>query len=301
MMFDVGESFAYVLCGRCGCLQIAEVPRDMSRHYPPDYCSFKPALERRFANPIRNLFRLPRYRSAVLGKGLWGRLLHAVSPKAKLDVLRPLGLTETSRVLDVGCGTGSLLYKLRAVGFENLLGVDAFIERDIEYPNGLRILKRSIDGVDGTWDCVMFNYSLEHMPDQHAALSTAARLLRGGGTCFVRIPLVSSHAWEHYGVNWVQLDAPRHLYLHSRESFERLTRDAGLEPAEVVYDSDDFQFWGSEQYASGIPLKSERSHSTNPSRSIFSRAEIRTFRKKADELNRESRGDIASFYLRKPQ
>ena len=117
----------------------------------------------------------------------------------------------------------------------------------------------------------------------------------------MRIPLVSSHAWEHYGVIWVQLDAPRHLYLHSRESFERLTRDAGLEPTEVVYDSDDFQFWGSEQYASGIPLKSERSHSTNPSRSIFSRAEIRTFRKKADELNRESRGDVASFYLRKPQ
>jgi len=35
-----------------------------------------------------------------------------------------------------------------------------------------------------------------------------------GGWCVIRIPTVSSFAWEHYREQWVQLDAPRHFFLH---------------------------------------------------------------------------------------
>ena len=293
MMFGTREVFVYFRCARCGCLQIAEMPTDLSAHYPPGYCSFKPSLERRFAGRLRNLFRLPRYRYAVLGGGWWGRALYALSPKPKLRKLARLDLTTSSRVLDVGCGTGSLLYKLREIGFEHLLGVDAFIDGDIEYGNGLSILKTTIDAVEGAWDCVMFNYSLEHMSDQHATLASAARLLAENGKCFVQIPLVSSYAWEHYGVNWAQLDAPRHLYLHSRDSFGRLAAGCGFRIEDVTYDSTDFQFTASECYARDIPLESERA------RRMFSRREIRAFRRQAAALNREERGDQAAFILRK--
>lgn len=287
MMFGTRETFAYFQCAKCGCLQIADIPTDMSPHYPDDYYSFNLSPERLFANPLKNLFKRPRDRYAVLNEGLFGRLLYAVFPNANLRKLRLAKVTEDTRILEVGCGTGTLLYTLRNCGIRNTLGVDAYIEKDIRYDNGLEILKQAIDEVTGAWDMVMFNHSLEHMGDQSATLSAAAGLLTEGGVCFIRTPTVSSYAWGHYGVNWVQLDAPRHFYLHSVGSLRLLAEKAGLRVDEVVYDSDGFQFWGSEQYAKDIPLKSDRSYSENPRGSPFSAAEIKAFERRARALNGE--------------
>ena len=297
MMYGSREEFLYFRCARCRCLQISAIPDDISSYYPQDYCSFKPSLEKRFSNSFRNPFRLRRYRYAVLRTGLVGRVLHAMASKADLDKLADIGLRDDSRVLDVGCGSGSLLYKLRSIGMKNLLGVDAFIEKDIEYGNGVRVLRNSVADVDGEWDCVMFCYSLEHMPDQLSALQSAASLLADGGTCYIRIPLSTSYAWEHYGVNWVQLDAPRHFYLHSMDSFELVAREAGLVIRKVVYDSTAFQLWASELYERGIPLYSGRSQ-TSPN-TVFSSGEMDAFRRRISQLNRDKRGDQATFYLEK--
>ena len=300
MMFGTRETFTYFQCAGCGCLQIAEIPADIAGHYPSDYASFRTLSQRRLANPWRNLLTRARYRYAVLKKGFLGRLLYAIWPKEKLLRLSYANLTDDSRILDVGCGTGKLLYKLRTIGLRNLLGIDPYIEEDIEYPNGLKILKKSIDDVEGTWDLVMFHHSFEHMPEQLETLRTAARLLADGGTCLVRIPTVLSYAWEHYGVNWVQLDAPRHLYLHSTEGLTLLAEKGGFHVERVLYDSSAFSLWASEQYARDIPLRSERSYQVNRSRSIFSPADIKAFKRKAHELNRQNRGDTACFYLVKP-
>src|SRR5206468_2718584 len=43
MMFGLREAFDYFECAACGCLQIAQVPRDLSKYYPPQYYSFHSA------------------------------------------------------------------------------------------------------------------------------------------------------------------------------------------------------------------------------------------------------------------
>ena len=35
MMFGFKDRFEYLECGRCGCLQLKDVPSDLSRYYPP--------------------------------------------------------------------------------------------------------------------------------------------------------------------------------------------------------------------------------------------------------------------------
>ena len=297
MMFGTRETFTYFQCANCGCLQIAEIPPDMSRYYPPEYLSFRPLRRRTFTRRLRSLLGRQRYRYAVLNTGTLGRLLYRIWPKEDLRLLSWARLTEDSRILDVGCGTGGLLYRLHAIGLRNLLGIDPFIERNITYPNGLKVLKRSFDEVDGTWDLVMFNHSLEHMPDQTQALSKAARLLSPDGTCLVRMPTVSSYGWEHYGVNWFALEAPRHLYLHSNESIALLAGKTGFRVDRTIYDSSAFHLWASEQYVHDIPLRSERSYEVDRSRAIFTPEDIEAFDRQADELNRENRGDTACFYL----
>lgn len=298
MMFGTREVFRYFQCAKCRCLQIAEVPADPSRFYPPNYYSFHadaPASAAGRARLVRE-----RNRFAVLGRGLLGRLLYALRPQAKYrELWRRTGVTEDSRLLDVGCGSGALLRWLATLGFRNLLGVDPFIERELSHPDGVRVEKKTLAEVQGKFDLIMFNHSLEHAADQAATLTQAAERLAPGGTCLVRVPVVDSWAWEHYGVHWVQLDAPRHFYLHSRESLSVLARTCGLVVADVLCDSYELQFWGSEQYAKDIPFRSERSWSENRAQSIFSPDQIAEWRKRAEDLNRENRGDQAAFYLRR--
>jgi len=292
MMFGTRQAYPYFQCASCGCLQIAEFPSDLSRHYPSGYPSFKPAIDRRFVNPVRNVFRIARYRYAVLNEGFFGRILCAIAPKEGLRFLSLVPLKSDSRVLDVGSGTGELLFLLRRIGMTELLGVDAFVEHTLDYPNGLKVLKGTIHDVTGEWDCVILSHSLEHMPDQVGTMQAAAGLLAPGGCCLVRIPIVS-WAWEHYGVNWAGLDAPRHFFLHSLKSFGLLVARAGLRVERTTHESTHLQFRGSELYARGIPLLSDRSEA----RSVFTRAQLREFRRQAEELNRQHRGDQATFYL----
>jgi hypothetical protein len=37
MMYGTGETFIYFQCSQCMCLQIADIPSDMTAYYPRDY------------------------------------------------------------------------------------------------------------------------------------------------------------------------------------------------------------------------------------------------------------------------
>lgn len=291
MMFGLRESFRYFQCAECGCLQLAEAPADLSRYYPEDYYAHAQGEHR--SAVFRTLRRL-RNRHALLRRGLVGRMLSALSsypfPTAHHWLARN-GLREDSRILDVGCGAGLLLRDLRGVGFTRLLGVDPYVDADVVHDEGLRILKLPLEEVEGAFDLIMFHHALEHIPDQVGTLRHVARLLAPEGECVIRIPTVSSFAWEHYRENWVQIDAPRHFFLHSTESLRRVARQAGLEVVEIEYDSTDLQFVGSELYARDLPLTAAEG--------AFTRREIREFRRRARELNAEGRGDSIAAYLRR--
>jgi len=206
-------------------------------------------------------------------------------------------LHRSSRILDVGCGSGTFLLALSKAGFRHVQGVDLYVEASIEYPDGVRILKGSLEACEGIWNVIMFHHSFEHFRNPVEILNAAAELLDGNGTIVVRIPMVSSYAWEKYGIAWVQLDAPRHFFLHSPESMSRLAKAVGLRVARVVYDSTEFQFLGSELYLRDRPLFS--SGSSSPDLSTFAPDEIENFRRSAVELNASERGDQAAFYLQK--
>jgi hypothetical protein len=113
------------------------------------------------------------------------------------------------------------------------------------------------------------------------------------------VPVAGSFAWKRYGVNWVQLDAPRHVFLPSVQSMKRLAQSSGLRITDMVQESSEFQFRGSEQYLRDIPLMDRRSYWRSFWRQYFPRKAILAYRAQAAELNRNGEGDSACFYLRK--
>ena len=81
--------------------------------------------------------------------------------------------------------------------------------------------------------------------------------------------------------------------IHTLKSFELAAERAGFEMANVIFDSTVFQFFGSELYEKGLPLKG-----MEPERVGWTKEQSREFSAKAEELNRQRLGDQASFYLR---
>ncbi|WP_321906125.1 methyltransferase domain-containing protein [Paraburkholderia tropica] len=88
--------------------------------------------------------------------------------------------------------------------------------------------EKQIDDLTERYDFIMVHHSFEHMAEPKDVLGSLHRILQPTGQLILRIPLVDSHAWRNYGVHWVQLDAPRHFFLHTVRSVQLLCDKAGL-------------------------------------------------------------------------
>lgn len=297
-MFRTGETFEYLECSRCGCLQICEFPHDLSRYYPADYYALALRSSRR-KRSLRRRMQQRAGRGLLNGGSFVDRSLAALwGLPSFVEWAREAGVGLTAAVLDVGSGTGGLLHKMAEFGFTDLTGIDPHIEDDRVCEDGVRLFKRELGTEKGSYDLVMFNHTLEHLPNPLEALEQTRRVLRSGGCTLVRVPVKDSFAWEHYGIDWVQLDAPRHLYLFTKASLRETAEHADFRVERITYDSTPFQFWGSELCRRKIPLNSPETGGGSP-RHQFSKSELRLFRRRTEQLNREGRGDTACFYLRK--
>lgn len=311
MMQGTREEFDYLECTECGCVQIAAIPDDLSKYYVNNYYSLAESpLPTSFLRSWAKAAVMRPYLARSTAQGVKRKLLGSICDNQVLLNLVPTWLvpdlpdyklSKEWRILDVGSGTGTFLHWVRERGFPNLLGLDPFIEKDITYANGVRVIKGDVFSIEGSYDLIMLHHSFEHMPEPVAVLRRLSELVRPEGYILIRIPVADSYAWREYRTNWVQLDAPRHLHLHTRRSMELMAERVGLRLATVVCDSTSFQFWGSEQYRRDISLLDMKSAAIDSGQSDFSNEDIRGFELRASELNRTNYGDQACFYLRRPE
>lgn len=273
MMLELGQIFPYAECAGCECLQLTSVPDDLARYYPPEYYSY-----------------------------------HAPDPTGKdLDVdhfrrtiafyFAGCGLNPGSRILDVGSGSGRFVDALARSGFRNCLGIDPYLPTGHTLSSGPMIRSAHLADLEPEWDVIVFNHSFEHFIDPLGALANVTRILSPAGVCVIRMPTVPCYAWREYGPHWAQIDAPRHIYVHSAKSLGVLAARAGLTHTETRYDSTGAQFWVSELFKKGIPLTMAKEalaeHLTD--------SKLREFEQAARDLNLARQGDQAAFYLRRRQ
>ncbi len=253
MMYGTREEFQYDECSNCFSLQISVIPdqQTLSRHYSSDYYSFThgPSAQ----ESAHSWLKSERDKAYFSQNSYIGRVLKVLKPVPLFDTLRASGLKTGQYVLDVGCGAGFLLDNLAQIGFKNLLGIDPFISADMFTSAGVPIKRSTLFEMEDSFDFIMFNHSFEHLPLPRDELMAALKCLHPNGRCLIRVPTPSSRAWETYGVNWVQLDAPRHLTLISRLGMRIMASGCGFQ---IVGELDDSQAWSlmaSELYQRGNP------------------------------------------------
>lgn len=272
-------TFDYVACAGCGSLYLRELP-DLRAYYPARYHASVDDRAGTLRGWVANVRRRPLYRA-------WTRLMRCVQPLPAQD----------AAILDVGSGSGELLKALAHHGYTDLTGLDPFLERDGS-GGAVRTLRQTIESTTGAWDLIMFNHSLEHVVEPQTTVAAAiARLRSPESVLLIRLPIVND-AWREYGVDWVQLDAPRHTFVPTEAGLRRLIAGAGGTLESVVYDSGPFQFWGSERYRLGGKLDDVwRSLPATVARELV--GELR-YGRRARERNRAGTGDQAAFFIRRP-
>lgn len=301
MYFGSGDPFDYFECSQCGCLQIESYPDNIKKYYPENYGSFSKRSNLEKQNQFIRYIRTQKLKYVLKeSRSFIGFILNLfIKPGFEFKML-PGNVKTDSKILDFGSGVGALLLNLRNKGFQNITGSDIFIKEEIKYDEHLQILKKSLKELDGQFDFIMLNHTLEHMPDQHEVMQDLRRLIKPDKLIMIRIPVKTKWIWDRYGVNWGSLHAPNHFYLHTVDSMKILAERNQFVLEKITFDSGIYQFYSSEQFIKGIPLYSENSYHINPKKSMFSKSEINDFKKMTKMLNKTNQGDSACFYL-KPQ
>lgn len=253
MLQNTKDEFEYFACDQCNCLQISEVPENLGDYYGGKYYSMTQSEEEEME------FAVPAVH--------W------------------------QKVLDVGCGSGYWLVQKAREGWENLYGCDPFLDHDRHYGDRVRIRSCSIHEMegDGSFDVIRMHDSFEHMADPLEVLKSARRLLKAEGLLVMTIPIYPNIAFEKYGPHWYQLDAPRHIFLHSKVSLEYLAKKAGLSVTGWKYQSNNGQFIRSYFYQHGIPFY-EQEKLVNQ---CFSVQELNALTLESERANEKEYGDYA--------
>lgn len=281
MFYGTKEPFQYFECGACKCLQIVEVPEDMTLYYPSNY----------YTAAIPDILDFSPYDSSD-EKDYIAKCLNLFQANYLLGIINSLDCS----FLDIGCGAAGVVRNLSAMGLKRSVGIDAYLCPQHEYESeNCNVYSSEIFDIHEKFDVILLNHSLEHMQQHQRVLRKVHELLTDQGVCIIRMP-VASYAWNMYHTDWYQLDAPRHLIIHSFLSMETLFEQTNFTVKIFYTDSNIYQFISSELYRQDICLEEQRSINMV---NYFTEEQINHFAEMTKMLNEENLGDQIIIILEK--
>ena len=140
-------------------------------------------------------------------------------------------------LLDVGCGNGAFLDRMRSLGW-NVQGVEVdhkaarIAEEVFRIPVFIGTLEEARHPA-ASFDAVTMNHVIEHVHHPITLLQECHRILKPGGYLTVVTPNVKSLGHARFGRDWRGLEPPRHLHLFSQSTLQSSARMAGFRKVET--------------------------------------------------------------------
>jgi 2-polyprenyl-3-methyl-5-hydroxy-6-metoxy-1,4-benzoquinol methylase len=141
-------------------------------------------------------------------------------------------LNAGDRVLDFGCGNGSLANQLR-VSVSEIHGVEVnSLPRELARSQGLTIFE-DIDQIPGDihYSVIISNHVLEHIPNVNQALLELKSRLIASGRLILMLPIDDFR--ERQNRQWNRRDNNHHLQTWTPLLLANTLREAGFEPIEL--------------------------------------------------------------------
>jgi ubiquinone/menaquinone biosynthesis C-methylase UbiE len=138
------------------------------------------------------------------------------------------------RILDVGCGTGETLSYIKTLFPKaKVWGVDTSAKaikysKERGHKNILKVNAKKLPFKDDYFDVILFLDVLEHIQDDQAVVSEAARVLKKNGIIVITSPALS-FIWSAHDTG------QGHKRRYTRREIRRLSGNAKLKPVFVSY------------------------------------------------------------------
>ena len=210
---STSKTFTLYSCEACRCLFLHPMPdsREIERFYPADYW-----WNARRSGGLKKLESV--YRKLALRDHI------AFITKAAGD--------RGVDVLDVGCGSGTLLGLLKQRGFRvNGLDFSAEAAAIAKAENGVDVAVGSLEEAHfpaESFDVVTLFHVMEHVTAPRQVLAEVSRVLKPNGVAILQVPNIESWQFKIFGARWYGLDIPRHVIDYSRNSMLKLLADSGF-------------------------------------------------------------------------
>lgn len=158
-------------------------------------------------------------------------LFQVVRDPVELSVMG-LRARSRGRLLDVGCGNGLFLGRMKELGWDVVgLEPDEEAARFAREKWGVRVEICAIHAARlerASIDVISMNHVVEHLSDPVRDLRRVREWLRPGGFVVLTTPNMKSIGHRRWREAWKHLDPPRHLFLFSKASLGRVLQAAGF-------------------------------------------------------------------------
>ncbi len=248
-LFGTPGEWSLWRCRGCGSafLDPRPTPGSIGRAYSHYFTHEQPAEEEargplgRFRRRALHGLLNARYGYRLEPASAWGARLLPLVPRttALTDrwVRHVHRSQEPARLLDVGCGNGEYLLRMRGLGFD-VRGIDVDPSAVGEANRaGLDVRRATLGDLDPgreRYEAITLGHVIEHLPDPAETLRRAHALLSPGGMLWLATPNVDAVAHGVFGRDWYAIDSPRHLVLFSRGALAKLLEAAGFDRVEAL-------------------------------------------------------------------
>lgn len=164
-----------------------------------------------------------------VGAALGSTISRAARWRAGCDLI-PVFVPE-GRLLELGCGTGHTLNKLRDLGWRNLYGVEiSDAATRIARRSGFTVQTATIETAlesypDGWFDVIVAEMVLEHLLDPFKSVAQIARKLKPGGEFLFSTVIRDSIDGSIFGQYGVSYDFPRHMVFFRKRDLTSMLRE----------------------------------------------------------------------------